>query len=301
MIAQRPKGNLPAKAGFTLVELSIVLVIIGLIVGGVLVGRDLIIAAAIRAQISQIQKFQSAVNTFRGKYGYLPGDIPDPAATQFGFKPRGPNAGMGDGDGIVTGIACCSGVGGGHPYGAAAASGEAAMFWVDLSTAALIDGGFSVSNPTGFYTLTLTSSPKIADIFPAAKIGGGNYIYVYCGGYANCVGIDYFGISAVSAGYDLIDSLAGMSVAQAYALDSKIDDGYPMSGRVVARYLDYSVGFSSAVWANGGGTAYENQWFSTGSSITCFDWRTGTSSVAEYSNEISNGGNINCGLLFQFQ
>jgi prepilin-type N-terminal cleavage/methylation domain-containing protein len=40
------------RNGFTLIELSIVLVIVGLIVGGVLVGQDLIRSAAVRAQIS---------------------------------------------------------------------------------------------------------------------------------------------------------------------------------------------------------------------------------------------------------
>lgn len=62
----------PAKNnGFMLIELSIALVVIGLIVGGVLVGQDLINAAAVRAQISQIEKYNTAVNTFREKYGYL--------------------------------------------------------------------------------------------------------------------------------------------------------------------------------------------------------------------------------------
>ena len=45
------------KTGFTLVELSIVIVIIGLIVGGVLVGQDLIKSAEIRSQISQIEQY----------------------------------------------------------------------------------------------------------------------------------------------------------------------------------------------------------------------------------------------------
>src|ERR1700722_19638100 len=92
------------SSGFTLIELSIVLVIIGLIVGGVLVGRDLIEAAAIRAQISQIEKYQTAVNTLRAKYEYLTGDMPDPAASACGFYPRGLYAGEGDGNGVIEGV-----------------------------------------------------------------------------------------------------------------------------------------------------------------------------------------------------
>jgi prepilin-type N-terminal cleavage/methylation domain-containing protein len=42
--------------GFTLIELSIVLVVVGLIVGGVLVGQNLIKAAQTRAQLAQIEK-----------------------------------------------------------------------------------------------------------------------------------------------------------------------------------------------------------------------------------------------------
>src|SRR3984957_20998129 len=73
------------RNGFTLIELSIVLVIIGLIVGGILVGQDLIKAAEVRAQLLQIEKYNSAVNTFRGKFGGLPGDLALSLANQFGF------------------------------------------------------------------------------------------------------------------------------------------------------------------------------------------------------------------------
>jgi prepilin-type N-terminal cleavage/methylation domain-containing protein len=69
------KYNSKKESGFTLIELSIVLIIIGLIVGGVLVGQDLIDAAKMRAQIQQIQQYDTLVSTFRTKYDGLPGDL----------------------------------------------------------------------------------------------------------------------------------------------------------------------------------------------------------------------------------
>lgn len=66
----------PRMAAFTLIELSIVLVIIGLIIGAVLVGQELIKAAEKRAIMSQKRSFEVAMMTFKNKYGDWPGDIP---------------------------------------------------------------------------------------------------------------------------------------------------------------------------------------------------------------------------------
>ena len=87
------------RMGFTLIELSIVLVIICLIIGGILVGRDLIEASKIRATVSQYEKFGSAVNAFRLKYNGIPGDLLD--ADAFGFPPITPGPGIQHGNGLI--------------------------------------------------------------------------------------------------------------------------------------------------------------------------------------------------------
>ena len=69
--------------GFTLIELSIGLVIIGLLIGGVLFGRDLIEGAAIRKQMSNLAQLDSGVNAFKMKFASLPGDMSMSKAAQF--------------------------------------------------------------------------------------------------------------------------------------------------------------------------------------------------------------------------
>jgi prepilin-type N-terminal cleavage/methylation domain-containing protein len=61
-------------SGFTLIELSIVLVIIGLLIGGIVVGKSMIQAAELNAINRDVVRFASAVYAFRGKYNCMPGD-----------------------------------------------------------------------------------------------------------------------------------------------------------------------------------------------------------------------------------
>jgi len=62
-------------SGFTLIEMSIVLVVIGLIIGGVLSGRALIDTARKQAFLAQIEGYRVAVPAFEMKYDALPGDM----------------------------------------------------------------------------------------------------------------------------------------------------------------------------------------------------------------------------------
>lgn len=308
------------RKGFTLVEMSIVLVIIGLIIGGVLVGRDLISAATIRAQISQIEKYQTAVNTFRSKYGYLPGDIPDPTATQYGFTPRGQYAGEGDGNGLIEGNnQNVAGANSGTYFG----MGETGVLWADLSTANLIDAGLNTATENSYPAILYTTGASMQYFFPPGKIGRGNYVYAYSGGISinpaaggSNDNNNYFGLSAVNTltgGYELF-STAGLTVSEAYSIDSKVDDGLPQSGKVTAlmiNWANYPAGSTNkVVWAGGtalGGasTAYAGGGLPTtaatpASSTTCYD-NGNITGVQRYSMGQNSGSGINCALSFKFQ
>ncbi len=298
-------------AGFTLIEIAIVLVIIGLIVGGVLVGQSLINAAAVRATITQIEKYNTAVNTFRTRYNnQLPGDIDAADAAQFGFAARGQYAGEGDGNGVIEGINSNAA---GQNCGNLEGAGESTMFWVDLSTAGLIDGTFNTASPTtppGINVYAYTT-PAISAFFPEAKLGGGNYVYVWSGGIGSVPpfpcsggnGSNYFGVSAVNRiAFTNINSTPGMTVQQAYSIDTKIDDGYPQTGRVSALYLTHTAGGNGwIVWAAGGGVSGPSGTSATpGSATTCYD-NGGVSGPQQYSVEQNGGAGLNCALSFQFQ
>ncbi len=283
--------------GFTLIELSIVLVIIGLIVGGVLTGRDLIAAAAVRAQISQIERYNTAASAFRDKYGCLPGDLSSPLATQFAFYTAGsirPGvAGLGDCNGLIQGYS--TGIASMDDY---IMTGEPMMFWEDLASAHMLDAGFSSYATGGFGGIGQGLGSPDAYI-PAAKIGNGNYVVVNSGGlHANSYygipgnGQNYFNIivpSLINGGGGCQTCNAGLSVKKAYDIDKKIDDGLPGSGRVQAMFVgsNYSYYGGAVDWSPNA---------SSPSSTTCFDTTSN-----QYSLTQNNGSGVNCGLSIQMQ
>ena len=279
-----------AEPGFTLIELSIVLVIIGLIVGGVLVGQDLIRAAEVRATIAQIEKYNTAVNTFRGKYDALPGDMNAASATTFGFSARGASPGMGDGNGVIEGSV--GGNGDGFIQG-----GETLAFWTDLSVGCvtstgcaaplninLVDGSFSTATPAA--AAPSIAATALSSYFPAAKLGRGNYVYVY-----STNGTNYFGISDLtSTASGVMTSGVSMTAQQAYNIDKKVDDGFPTTGSVTAVYDAGDPG------ENGTATTTAHT-ASPAAATDCYD----STATPAYGLATNNGNGANCALSFRFQ
>lgn len=320
MPALRQKAR-QTTCGFTLIEMSIVLVVIALLIGGILAGRSLIDSAAVSAQISQINKYQSAVRMFEGKFNYLPGDIPDPYATNSGFQARGSYNGEGDGSGLLEGN--CANTATGNS-GVQDGCGELPVFWQDLSTAGLIDTNIKTGTnypntvtPASWPNTTAATTPGLKDWLPKAKIGGdGMYVYVYSG-----LGHNFYGISTITKiGWSIDSTLStpGIAVQQAYNIDSKIDDGFPQTGNITACYVNsqatpdggngsiYAAGSlnegknSGVTWLGGTGSACTPNTAATANASTnCFD--NGNSAGTQQYAVKYNPDLLNCALSFQFQ
>jgi len=315
---QKSEGRRANGNGFTLVELSLVMVIIGLIVGAILVGQDLIAAARVRAQVSQIEQLKTTINNFKLKYNYLPGDMPgkdsvtgntDQSSTawQYGFNTRswwtvgcGNGGGCGDGDGYINGN---------NGWQSGSQADEGHLFWLDLTQSGMFSGNFTL------YANTTTTN--VANFLPKANLDDGLYILVYSGGVVGPSyndGKNYINVSKVTSfasnnqGYTR--SKNGVKVVYAYNIDTKMDDGLPQSGKVLAFGNSYQ---GHTAWAGGDNAGSGDYWgagrrnladnsastaANVGDSTSCYN-NGGVAGPQKYAIN-TNINSPNCSLSFDF-
>jgi prepilin-type N-terminal cleavage/methylation domain-containing protein len=304
------------RAGFTLLEISIVLVIVGLIIGGILVGRDMIEQATIRSQISQITTYNLAVKTFKIKYNCLPGDCLH--ADSFGFQPRT--------SGVVSGEVLGDDVIGAS--GNALLLGEQIFFWRDLSDANLISDTLNtVTNTLPPNNTQIFASGDLGLYLPRAKIGNGGFVNIYSGAWHSPSDrLDYFCVSKMSgslpANGNTTRSRPVFTVLQAYSIDTKLDDGLPQTGHIFtfdgsktgsgwssntnpasSVGIDYigTVGDYDSVTHGPITAATSPAVITPPTSTTCYDNGNTPNGVEQYSLGTNGGSGINCNLTFQFQ
>jgi prepilin-type N-terminal cleavage/methylation domain-containing protein len=121
------------QRGFTLVEIAIVLVIIGLLLGGILKGQEMINQARIKNVINDFNGITAAVNSYQDRYRAVPGDDQGANARWTVAAPAG-----GNGNGIIAGLYNANDTSG--TGGAPAAAAESNLFWQHLRLAGFVPG-----------------------------------------------------------------------------------------------------------------------------------------------------------------
>jgi len=218
--------NNSKQQGFTLIELSILMIIVGLIIAGILSGKDLITNSQIRAVILQDKQFDQAVSAFKDQYGGLPGDyLPADGTAGVNFTLNGKSVTAGNGDSQVTD-------GGASTSGYAKPTGELFWFWADLLAGNYIGTQISTTMPT-LASLKSLSAAQIYNLqlFPQSKLGR-NSVWVAF----NVGAIPYYQLGAIStdANSYMVSAETALTPFEASSIDTKIDDGFGDNGVVQA-------------------------------------------------------------------
>ncbi|MDD3021590.1 MAG: prepilin-type N-terminal cleavage/methylation domain-containing protein [Alphaproteobacteria bacterium] len=220
-----------SERGFTLVELAIVMIIIGLLIGGILKGQELINNARVSSSVTQLKGIEAAVNTFKDKYAALPGDISN-ASTRLPGCTGAICTTNGNGDGLIQ---TTGGDLGAAQLTPASGTNETAMF-AHLTVASLLTGAVEPNTAWSLQTslpdFNLGGKIRFGYVPNATAQTGQVATANYTGGHYMAVGN---GGAALTA--------STMSAGDLANIDRKLDDGMPNTGSV---YVAGAAGCASA-------------------------------------------------------
>ena len=213
------------QRGFTLIEMSIVLVIIGLIVGGILKGQEVIESARQKNTAAMIDQIKAGHNTFVDRYRSLPGDF-DEGQTKISAS-----VANGDRNGYI-GAAAATAVSNAAAIGAIVGNtGEFYHYFQGMVAAGLFGGG-QVGNSTSASVFSGGSTPSPLPATPWSNTGFTVTSGVHEGDGSQGTRLQATWLRLQGTTGAISSTTGALSTAGAYQMDQKFDDGVPMLGRI---------------------------------------------------------------------
>ena len=201
------------QTGFTLIEIAIVLVIIGLLLGGVLKGQELINSAKVKNLATDFKNVPVYIYGYEDKFRALPGDDANAGAhVGAGLVAASSVAG----NGLIDGV---------WDTATATTTDESQLFWLDVRLANLAPGP------------TFANAAAATDILPSNAVGGVVGVVSSAAFQATNTGVT----PPINASYVVCSSaILGKYAKQ---LDIQMDDGSYNAGSM--RILSYTAGRGS--------------------------------------------------------
>ena len=218
------------KSAFSLIELSIVLIIIGLLIAGITGGASLIKSSELRSIMTEARGYATAVNGFYTMFGGLPGDFGTPVGSVSSVTTPASGLAVGNNDSKISfcTTGCVSGT-------TTATGSEGAIAWQHLK----FSGGIDVA-PT--FAGGATATQSAGTNFPASKIKSSGWQFDYdsttnSSAPQNVIVLTQTTTTAATVDVNSLTNgtpiaTAAIMAADALAVDSKIDDGFSNTGKV---------------------------------------------------------------------
>ena len=221
-----PSKNKHRESGVSLVELSIVILIIGMLVGAVITGQQIMKASEMRVIISERDAVLSAATAFKDKYRALPGDMRN-ATTYWGAQDATASTCR---TATSTTKLTCNGNGNGMLEETTTSGNEVFRFWQHLSNSGMYEGVYS-----GIAEGSTDFSAVAGKNTPISKISGATWHTTYINATTSYFNLEYGNV--IVFGANRANDFPKQPIFrpdEMQAIDLKIDDGMPAKGKIIA-------------------------------------------------------------------
>jgi len=192
-----------SRKAFSLIEISIVILIIGFLITTITAAITMVENSKVSAVSSEVRRWQTLGFTFKAKHDFMPGDYSG-ASSAFSVS----TTYNGNGDGFI---------GDSSPL-----EQESVDFFYHLKLSGIIDASYTGAVPGSYAAVTIGTH------YPNTKLGKDTFFYLK----SDTLGTKFIKANRIAIGTK--SSSGSLTPELAYKFDQKIDDGMPLTGKVIA-------------------------------------------------------------------